>query len=174
VPAISRFLPIGPALCLGAFVVAADAAQSLPDGRGRAEFEALCLRCHGVEQSTKRRMTQEQWAAVVDEMLARGTETTTEDQRNRVVEFLATNFGPKPATPPKVDVNSARPAELVEALGLAAGDAEAIVRHRESQGPFKEWSDLKKVQGIDIEKLEAQKDRIEFSGPKAAADEGRG
>jgi hypothetical protein len=40
--------------------------------------------------------------------------------------------------------------------------ASAIVRHRKEKGEFKSIDDLKKVPGIDVLKVDAQRDRLEF------------
>ncbi len=80
---------------------------------------------------------------------------------DRVINYLATNFGPGAAT--KINVNTAGNAGLAAALGLSAsGAAEGIVSYRSANGRFKELKDLAKVPGIDAKKIESAKDRIEF------------
>ena len=87
---------LGAVACLGALVV--GRAQSLPEGRGRVEFESLCGKCHELERSTRLRLTAEQWTAIVDDMAGRGAEGTSDDL-SRVIAYLSANFGPdKPAT----------------------------------------------------------------------------
>jgi competence protein ComEA len=157
--------------CIAGAVAAAVSAapQSLPDGRGRTEFEAVCARCHPIERSTMLRLSEGQWQAVVDDMIGRGAEASSDDF-SLIVAYLARHFGPDAAVPtPKVNVNRATAAELAGALGLAAADAEAIVKHRESNGAYDAWPDLEKVPGIDLKKLEAVKDRIEFGERKGQA-----
>jgi competence protein ComEA len=102
-------------------------------------------------------------------MVSRGAQGT-DDEFNRVVKYLAANFGPNSpgagakgaATAAKVNVNQASEKDLSTVLGLTAADAQAIVHYRETTGKFKNWQDLEKVPNIDTAKLAGQKDRIEF------------
>ena len=101
-------------------------------------------------------------------MVSRGAQGT-DDEFNRVVKYLAANFGPnspggttKPAATAKVNVNQASEKDLTATLGLTAADAQAIVHYRDTTGKFKDWNDLAKVPNIDTAKLATQKDRIEF------------
>jgi competence ComEA-like helix-hairpin-helix protein len=165
IPLISSLAALGAAACLMAVAFASARAQSLPEGRGRTEFELLCGRCHELERSTRLRLTDEQWAAVVDSMVERGMGATSDELQN-VVAYLAAHFGPdSPVALSKVNVNTATAAGLVRDLGLTTPEAEAIVAHRGRVGAFRDWADLAKVPGLDLKKLEAQKDRIDYSQP---------
>jgi competence protein ComEA len=141
-------------ISLGLTVVAA--AQTLPDGPGKDVVQKMCTPCHTLSNVVKARMTKERWAAVVDDMVARGAEGT-DDEIGRVIDYLAANFAAK-----RVNVNRASPADLVSSLGLTASDADAIVRYRTDKGKFKELQDLMKVPGVDSKKIAASKDSIEF------------
>ena len=48
------------------------------------------------------------------------------------------------------------------AADLARELVAAVVRYRESKGPFREWRDLLKVEGVDRARIEAVKDRLAF------------
>ncbi|MEL7537600.1 MAG: helix-hairpin-helix domain-containing protein [Pseudomonadota bacterium] len=62
---------------------------------------------------------------------------------------LALILGLSSAVALAVDINSAGPAELADALtGVGAAKAAAIVEYRRSHGPFKTADDLSKVDGI--------------------------
>ena len=52
--------------------------------------------------------------------------------------------------------------ELAAVMQLTLSEADAIVRFRERNGPFKEWRDLTKVEGVDKSKIEARKDQLTF------------
>jgi len=78
-------------------------------------------------------------------------------QLDQIVDYLARNFGRN------VNVNKATAADLTATLGITKEAAAAIVSHREKNGPFKGWDDLKKVPGIDMKPIEDKKDRIEFA-----------
>jgi competence ComEA-like helix-hairpin-helix protein len=143
-------------------------APSLPEGRGKAEFERICSQCHGVESATSLRMTGGAWSGVVDDMVSRGAQGT-QDEFDLVTRYLTAHFGPdnpagdaKPSTA-KVNLNKASEKDLSTVLGLSAADAQAIVHYREAAGDFADWNDLQKVPHIDLKKLAAEKDRIEFS-----------
>jgi len=149
--------------------------QSLPGGKGRAEFQRICGKCHGTETVTKLRQSAEQWSATIDDMVGRGAEGT-DDELELIVKYLAANFGKDkvengsnaPAAQ-KININTAEAAELTGVLGFSKGDAAAIVQYRTEKGDFKEWSDLRKVPDIDLKKLEEQKDRIVFTPVRTPA-----
>lgn len=150
------------ALVLGAVACLARAQDSLPEGRGKAEFTRICSQCHAVTIVTKLRMTEDGWSGVVDDMVSRGAQGT-DDEFNRVVKYLAAHFGPdSPGGASKVNVNKASDKAMSAILGLSAADAQAIVHYRTASGEFKDWHDLEKVPNIDMKKLAAEKDRIEF------------
>jgi len=137
----------------------AAAAQTLPDGPGKAVVQRMCSQCHGLDSVVGARMTKDGWAAVVDDMVSRGANGSPEDI-DRVIGYLAANFGKSAAK--KVNINKATAAELAAALDISAADAIAIVGYRAGKGPFRELRDVTKVPGIDTNKIETAKDRLEF------------
>ena len=58
-----------------------------------------------------------------------------------------------------VDINRASPTELEELPGVGPATAEAIVSHRDENGPFASVDDLLDVRGIGEAKLEQLRDR---------------
>jgi competence protein ComEA len=72
------------------------------------------------------------------------------------VAYLARFFGPD------VNVNRASAPDLESQLEITADEAGAIVKFREAQGKLKDFSDLAKVPGLDVKKLEPIKQRIVF------------
>ena len=158
---------------LPAFVLAGQlGGQSLPEGRGREPFRRICSNCHALEIATTLKLSADQWTAVVNDMADRGAEGT-DDEFELIVNYLSTNFHPtkdgsdsKAPAGQKINVNTASAHELADALGLPAGDAEAIVQYRKDKGAFKDWPDLRKVPGIDLKRLEDQKDRILFTAAR--------
>ena len=84
----------------------------------------------------------------------------TDQELALVLDYLVKNF---PADElPRIRVNQAAAIELESGLSLRRSQANAIVQYREKNGPFKSIEDLKKVPGIDAEKIEAKKDRLSF------------
>ena len=67
-------------------------AQTLPDGKGKAEFVHNCTACHRADLVTRVPKTPEDWRKSVDDMAARGTDGSKEDLDN-VVLYLVTNYG---------------------------------------------------------------------------------
>ena len=66
------------------------------------------------------------------------------------------------ATVRKIQANTAAAIELESGLSLRRSQAAAIIAYRTKNGKFKSIEDLKKVPGVDADKIEAKKDRIVF------------
>jgi competence ComEA-like helix-hairpin-helix protein len=144
------------ALLYGAVTVAAWG--QLPDRPGRDLTVSICGNCHSTDVLTAHRQTKDQWTQTMVKMIELGA-TGTEEQFNTILQYLAENVGPLPAT---VNVNKASTGELETGLGLLAKEAEAIVQYRKEKGSFKAVEDLKKVPDLDFKKIEAAKDRLTF------------
>ena len=115
------------ALVFGAAAYLAGA-QTLPEGRGKAEFTRICSQCHAVTIVTKLRMTEDGWKSVVNDMVSRGAQGT-DDEFDRVVKYLAAHFGPdSPGGASKVNVNKATDKAIASVLGLSAADAQPTPR----------------------------------------------
>jgi competence ComEA-like helix-hairpin-helix protein len=135
-------------------LAAVIAQDDLPPGKGKETLENTCTECHGLDRVLSRLRTTVQWRDVAGRMRSKGA-TMTDDEMATLVEYLAQNFG-------AVNVNQAGAAELEKELGLSREVAGAVVRYREAKGPFKEWRDLLKVEGVDRARIEAVKDRLVF------------
>lgn len=132
-------------------VLLASLAQDLPDGPGKDVVLKLCRDCHDLDTVTVENRTKEGWKKTVTKMLERGAEGTDE-QLDAVIAYLAKNFG-------RINVNTAT-AEEIASLGFSAKEAAAIVDYRGKNGVYKDWRDLKKVDGVDAAKVDAQKDHL--------------
>jgi competence protein ComEA len=133
-------------------------AQDLPDGPGKQLVEKICSSCHGLETAVADGYSEASWRKLVNTMISRGAEGTDEEF-DLVVKYLAKNF---PEGGAKVSVNKAAAKDLATALSLSDKDAGAIVSYRQEHGNFKDLSDLKKVPGVDAQKIDAAKDKISF------------
>ena len=131
--------------------------DKLPEGPGKAALLRVCKGCHAPETVAIKHHTRAEWEDVVTNMVNAGA-TGSDDDFNLVVDYLTENF-PKMV---KVNVNKASASELVEALGIASKDAQAIVAYREKNGAFKTADEVKKVPGIDAAKIEAKKEQLQF------------
>jgi competence protein ComEA len=59
-------------------------------------------------------------------------------------------------------VNKAAAIELESRLSLRRSQAASIIAYRTKNGKFKSIEELKQVPGVDVEKIEAKRDRIVF------------
>lgn len=132
---------------------------ALPDGPGKAEVQKLCTQCHELDKSVSLRQDTAGWQRTLEKMVAFGMKSTTEEY-SAALDYLVKHY---PADEvPKINVNKAAAIELESGLSLKRSQAAAIIRYREENGPFKSIEDLKKVPGVDAEKIEAKKDRLTF------------
>jgi putative heme-binding domain-containing protein len=118
--------------CLGTVLTAH--AQSLPQGKGVADFQRTCSVCHSLSLATSLRLTHDGWAGVVDDMVSRGAEGTPE-QLGNIVNYLSTNFGKgnasasNAAPAPVVKEQAAAPAPVVKEQAAAPAP---VVKEKEA------------------------------------------
>jgi competence protein ComEA len=129
-------------------------AQGLPEGTGKSIFENTCGGCHGADIVIGQTGTRDVWQDTVDSMRGRGA-LGTDDDFKVIVNYLTKYFGVP------VNVNSAPAKEMADNLDITGAEADAIVKARD-KGKFKDYSDLSKVEGLDIKKLDPIKSRIKF------------
>lgn len=84
-PSLSVLGVLSLGFCLA---VAQDAGQ---DARGRQVLEAVCSGCHELDTVYQARRNAVQWAATVDDMIARGA-PVLEGERDLIVQFLSANY----------------------------------------------------------------------------------
>jgi competence protein ComEA len=130
-------------------------AQSFPDGPGKDLFVNTCGGCHGADIVMGQTGTRDVWQDTVDSMRSRGA-TGSDDDFKLIVTYLTTSFGVP------VNVNTATAKDIADNLSLTSAEADAIIKYRTDKGKFKDWSDLAKVSGVDMKKLEPSKTRIKF------------
>ena len=153
----TRFLILAALACAACF-----AAQDpeLPEGAGKALVAKTCTRCHGLEMFAAGRKTGREWSLILDKMVEEGLDASDADT-GTILNYLTTYLG-KDSAPAKINVNKAAAKELEQALGLLDTEAEAVIKYRSDHGPFKDWRELTKVDGVDSKKIESHKDQIEF------------
>ena len=133
--------------------------RSMPEGPGKEETQRLCAQCHELDKSFSLSQDRAGWQRTIEKMVAFGMKGT-EREINAVLEYLVKNF---PADElPKVNVNKAEAIDLESCLSLKRSQAMAIIRYRDLHGAFQSIEDLKKVPGVDVEKIEAKKERLIF------------
>ena len=70
----------------------------------------------------------------------------------------------------KVDINTASAAELGQVLvNVGPSKAQAIIEHRQANGPFKSVEELALVKGIGLKTVERNRDLIEVGAGVAPA-----
>ena len=135
--------------------VQADAHPEFPPGPGRDVTLRLCSKCHSPNNILAMGRTQQGWQDLIVKMTTMGLQGTDEEF-TATLDYLTASF------PPKVNVNRASAAQLVEALALTSDEAAALVAYRAKNGDYKTIDDLKKVPGVDATKLDAKKDLLQF------------
>jgi competence protein ComEA len=147
------------ALIVAASAPAADEKDvaRLPEGPGKEIAGRICLECHDSGNFRKARLTSDEWADEVADMVERGAKGTPAEIE-AVVAYLAKNFGE--GAP--VRINTAPFAEIRVVLGFTIVEVRALLDYREKHGALQSFEELLKVPGIDTAKAEAQKSRIVF------------
>ena len=157
------------ALIVLALCLPIAAQDDLPEGKGKETLENICTECHGLDKILSQFRSRERWRAIAVAMRSKGA-TMSDSELNALVDYLFQHFGtvetseakPEAGEREKINVNKAAAKELATVLQLTPSEAAAIVRFRETNGPFKEWRDLTKVDGVDKTKIEARKDQLTF------------
>ncbi len=138
-----------------AVLIASIGAQARDqDDAPAAAFRRVCSSCHDAERILSTRRTRTQWEEVIEKMIDRGAEGTSDDFTT-AEEYLLRVSG-------RVNANRAASKDMVTVLGITQKDADAIVEYRKANGEFKDFDGLSKVPGIDLEKLKQGRDAISF------------
>ena len=133
--------------------VATGSQQASSSQNGEEIFLNRCSNCHGTERALVAPRTKKGWEGVIAEMVNNGAQLEA-GESEAIVTFLTERHG-------LVNVNAADAAEMV-ALGLAEKDADAIVSYRTDKGPFADFAALRGVPGLDVDRLDAVRERVAF------------
>ncbi len=133
--------------------------RPMPDGAGKEETQKMCASCHDLDKSLSQKQDRAGWQRTVEKMVAFGLKST-DAEIAIVTEYLAKSYPADEA--PRLNVNKADAIEFESILSVKRSQAKAIIAYREKNGAFKSIDDLKKVPGIEAEKIDAKKDRIIF------------
>lgn len=140
-------------------LLATAASAQLPDGPGKAETEKLCSQCHELSRAISLHQDRAGWEATINKMVNLGAKAS-DVEIQLVTNYLSKNFPAEDV--PYIHVNTARAIEFEAGLSMRRSQAAALVAYRTKHGPFKSIQDLEKVPGIDVQKVEARKDRLIF------------
>lgn len=133
--------------------VASGSQQANGSKNGEEVFLNRCSSCHGTERALVAPRTRKGWEGVLAEMANIGALLETGEQE-AVLAFLTERHG-------LVNVNTANAEELV-GLGLSKKDAETIGAYRTEHGPFADFAALHSVPGLDVDRLNAVRERVAF------------
>ena len=134
-------------------LAATGSQQAGTSPNGEEAFQNRCSNCHGTDRALVAPRTRVGWENVVAEMVNNGAQLEA-GESDAIVSFLTERHG-------LVNVNTAKADELLP-LGLAKKDADGIVAYRTEHGPFADFAALRKVPGVDGERLDAARERIAF------------
>ncbi len=151
-PTLAAVLLLAPAL--------AFAQNDFPDGPAKEFVQKICLQCHEPAQLLSQKRTESDWKKTVARMAQKGVAAPT-DQFDAIAVYMAQHFG-KPEDTTKLNMNKAKPEEIVATIGLTPAEAQALVTYREKHGDYREWGEMLVVYGVDGRKLEAAKDKMSF------------
>jgi competence protein ComEA len=131
----------------------------MPEGLGRQETEKICSDCHELARSVSLRQDRDGWKTTINKMISLGAQGS-EQEFAAVLEYLSSHYAAE-ALPP-LNVNKAKAIDFETRLSLRRSQAAAIVDYRTKHGDFKSIEDLKKVPGVDVAKIEAKREILEF------------
>jgi competence ComEA-like helix-hairpin-helix protein len=151
-----------PAVFFVLVVSPAFAQRDFPDGAAREYVTKICLQCHEPAQLLTQKRTESDWKKTVARMAQKGISAPIE-QFDAIALYMVKNFG-KDEDTTKLNMNKAKPEEIVNQIGLTPAEAQALVTYREKHGDYREWGEMLVVYGVDGRKLEAAKDKMSFQG----------
>ena len=128
--------------------------DKFPDGPGKADVTKVCSGCHDAEIVLANLKTPGEWAETLQNMAQQGAEATPAEW-GLIEKYLDLNFA-------LIVINRAAAEELQLTLDISRAVADAIVKYRRENGPFKSVDDLKKVAGLDAAKVDARTSRFVF------------
>jgi competence protein ComEA len=152
---LSVFLQVGLAMTFLTSLAQAD----LPDGPGRATTVRICGKCHSPERAASMHQSRSAWEDTIIKMMKLGAQGSDEELE-AVLGYLSTHFGPQ--TPGPININKARAVDLEAGLLLGRSQAKAVIEYRDRNGDFRSLDDLRKVPGLDFQKIESKKSRLVF------------
>ena|SRR2546422_7711845 len=65
------------------------------DGRGKQIFEEKCLLCHEADMTQQQRLSRQGWTREVEKMIRWGA-VVSDAEKEPLVDYLFSNFGPRP------------------------------------------------------------------------------
>jgi competence protein ComEA len=135
-------------------LVTAAMQDKFPDGQGKPELVKACSGCHDAEIVLANLKTPGEWAETLQNMAQQGAEATP-GEWGLIEKYLDLNLA-------MIVINKAAAEELQLTMDVTRDVADAVVKYRRDNGPFKSVDDVKKVAGVDAAKVTARKSRFAF------------
>ena len=133
--------------------------DDLPDGPGKAATIRICGKCHSPERAASLHQPRNAWEETVVKMVKLGAQGSDEEF-DAVLTYLSKYFGRE--VPGPINMNTADAVDLEAGLLLLRSQANAVIQYRETNGNFKSIDDLRKIPGLDFQKVESKKARLVF------------
>jgi competence protein ComEA len=128
--------------------------DKFPDGPGKTEVTKVCSGCHDAEIVLANLKTPGEWAETLQSMAQQGADATPAEW-SLIEKYLDLNFA-------LIVINKASAEELQLTMDVTREVADAVVKYRRENGPFKSVDEVKKVAGVDAAKVDARKSRFVF------------
>ncbi len=142
-----------------AVFASAGLADQLPEGYGKAATVRVCGKCHSPERAASLHQKRSAWEDTIVKMMKLGADGSNEEFE-AILTYLSTHFGPEAPAP--ININKADAVDLEAGLLLLRSQAKAVIEYRAEHGDFKSLADLRKVPGLDFQKIESKKSRLVF------------
>ncbi len=133
--------------------------DQLPEGYGKAATVRVCGKCHSPERAASLHQKRSAWEDTIVKMMKLGADGSNEEFE-AILTYLSTHFGPEAPAP--ININTADAVDLEAGLLLLRSQAKAMIEYRAEHGDFKSLDDLRKVPGLDFQKVESKKSRLVF------------
>ena len=131
----------------------------LPPGPGRAATIRVCGKCHSPERAASLHQDGTAWEETIAKMVKLGAQGSDEEFET-ILDYPSKNFGRE--IPGPININKATAVDLETGLLLRRSQAKAVIEYRSQNGDFKSIDDLRKVPGLDLQKIEEKKSRLVF------------
>jgi cytochrome c5 len=118
---------------------AAQEPAGLPAGPGSEVVRGKCLSCHQADLIVQQRLGSAGWQRELDKMIRWGA-TVADAERTAAIDYLAANFGPRPAgaapAAPVVPLTDDKGAETYQRACLVCHQADIVEQQRLSRAAW--------------------------------------
>jgi mono/diheme cytochrome c family protein len=109
--------------------LSAQGAVDVPPSSGADLLRAKCLACHEADVIRQQRLTRAGWQRELDKMIRWGAAVKTDEERNRLLEYL-TIGGQQRSDEPSLDAAGERGANVFKGRCLVCHEADVVEQQR--------------------------------------------